>query len=83
MEFKEFIVEQALILIPVLYIIGAMLKQTSIIKDTLIPLILLVLGVLFSNLMLGFSIESTLQGVLVAGTTVFANQLYKQSKRED
>ncbi len=81
MEFKDFIVEQALILIPVLYIIGVFLKQSNAIKDEIIPLVLLSLGILCSNLLLGFGIQSTIQGVLVTGTTVLTNQVVKQADK--
>lgn len=81
MEFKDFIVEQALILIPVLYIIGVFLKQSNAVKDEIIPLVLLSLGILCSNLLLGFGIQSTIQGVLVTGTTVLTNQVVKQADK--
>ncbi|WP_461614597.1 phage holin family protein [Clostridium sp. Marseille-QA1073] len=81
MEFKDFIVEQALILIPVLYIIGIFLKQSNAVKDEIIPLVLLSLGILSSNLLLGFGIQSIIQGVLVTGTTVLTNQVVKQADK--
>lgn len=81
MEFKDFIVEQALILIPVLYIIGVFLKQSNAVKDEIIPLVLLSLGILCSNLLLGFGMQSTIQGVLVTGATVLTNQVFKQADK--
>lgn len=83
MEFKDFIVEQALILIPVLYIIGVFLKQSNAVKDEIIPLVLLSLGILCSNLLLGFGIQSTIQGILVTGTTVLTNQVFKQADKTE
>ncbi|SKA20473.1 Phage holin family Hol44, holin superfamily V, partial [Clostridium tetani] len=44
----EFITEQAFILVPALYVLGLMLKQTKQIKDWTIPWILLVVGILGS-----------------------------------
>ena len=48
MEFMEYITENALILIPVLYVIGMFLKALEFIKDKYIPCILLVIGIAFS-----------------------------------
>ncbi|WP_454053553.1 phage holin family protein [Clostridium sp. Marseille-Q7071] len=79
MDIMSFITEKALILIPVLYIIGMMLKNTSKIQDWSIPWILLIVGIGSSIGLLGFNMESIIQGVLVTGTTVYTNQLFKQS----
>lgn len=80
----DYIVEQALILVPVLYILGLMLKGTEKIKDWTIPWILLICGVACCIAIMGVNIQAILQGILVTGATVFGNQLIKQSteKRE-
>ena len=83
MDFLNYINKEALILIPILYIIGMLLKGTPKIKDWLIPYVLLVLGILGSNILLGFSLESTIQGILIAGTAVYTNQLYKQASKRN
>lgn len=77
MDFKDLIVDQALILIPVLYIIGNFLKN-SIVNNRYIPLILLVISVILSMLMIGPTVDGFIQGVLVAGTAVFSNEVVKQ-----
>ncbi|MPN47284.1 hypothetical protein SDC9_194886 [bioreactor metagenome] len=81
----EYVVEQALVLVPVLYIIGSMLKYTQKIKDWCIPWILLICGVVGAVALMGANINAVIQGVLVTGVTVYANQLFKQSvdKREE
>ena len=90
---KEFVKPELLILIPVLYIIGVGLKN-SIFKDNLIPVILGVVGILLSTIYvfatgeisgskdihMGIFISLT-QGVLVAGCSVYFNQIYKQLKK--
>jgi len=76
-----YVVDQALILVPVLYIIGAILKGTPRIANWTIPWVLLVLGILGTSVMLGFGLDSVLQGILVSGASVFVNQLYQQSRR--
>ena len=79
----EFITENALVLIPVLNIIGVILKDTEKIPDKFIPLILLSLGVLGSVAIMGISAESVVQGVLVTGTAVYGNQVIKQLKKKE
>lgn len=84
MNVMKYIVEQAFILMPALYIIGLMLKESHT-KDWLIPWILLALGVTGAILILGANVEAVIQGILVAGATVYTNQLIKQTfiKREE
>ena len=83
MEFMEYITENALILIPVLYVIGMFLKALEFIKDKYIPCILLVVGIAFSVALIGLNVNAVIQGILVAGATVLGNQLIKQYKKEN
>ncbi len=83
MDFINYITENALILIPVLLIIGAILKNTEGIKDKYIPVILLPIGIILSVwVMGGFSADSVIQGILVTGAAVYGNQLIKQISKE-
>jgi len=75
---REFLIEDALIVIPVLLILGGIFKNTPKFKDWLIPYVLLALGIIFAIALIGFNVYAVLQGVLVAGAAVFSNQLYKQ-----
>ncbi len=77
---EKYLYEGTLILIPVLNVIGWILKNTQYIPDKYIPLILLPLGVLGSLGIMGFNVTAILQGVLVTGTAVYSNQLVKQMK---
>ena len=83
MEFMEYITENALILIPVLYVIGMFLKALEFIKDKYIPCILLVIGIVFSIALIGLNVNAVIQGILVSGATVLGNQLIKQYKKEN
>lgn len=78
MQLSDFLLEQGLVLIPVLNIIGRIIKGIKFIDDKYIPLILLVIGVLAAMGLMGFSVSSAVQGVLLTGTAVFGNQLIKQ-----
>lgn len=80
MDILKYIVEEALIVIPVLWVIGKLLKEIPRIQNWLIPWVLLVVGVLATMGIMGFTIESAIQGVLVAGASVFGHQLLKQTQ---
>lgn len=88
---KDFIKPELVILIPMLYIAGMGLKKTSILKDKFIPLTLGATSIILSGLYLFATTEITgskeiamalftaiTQGVLIAGASVYANQIYKQ-----
>ena len=90
----EFIRPELLILIPILYGIGIILKKSRL-SDTLIPLILGVISIAISIIWIVVTsdifiirdviyamIVSTIQGILSAGSSVYFNQLYVQSKKK-
>ena len=80
---KDYILDNALILIPAIYVIGAILKGTELIKDKYIPVILLPIGIILAMLLVGFNVNGFIQGVLVTGVAVYANQLVKQALKEE
>lgn len=82
MEFLNYITDNALILIPVLYIIGSILKGIEKIKDKYIPLILLPIGIFLAIGIMGINMKAVIQGVLVVGASVYANQMFKQCTKE-
>ena len=79
----SYITDNALILIPAIYVIGAILKGTELVKDKYIPVILLPIGVILAMLLVGFNVNGFIQGVLVTGVAVYANQLVKQALKEE
>lgn len=78
-DIMSYIVKDAYILIPVLYVIGLLLKKTPRLADWLIPWILLALGMAGGFFLGDMQLAGLLQGVLVTGATVFSNQLFKQT----
>lgn len=83
MNLMSYIVERALVLIPVLNILGMILKTLEKIPDKFIPLILLAAGILGSIALMGVSADSVIQGVLVTGVAVYGNQVVKQLKKDN
>ncbi len=96
MDFVSYIEPELLVLIPVLYVIGMVLKNLEEVKDKFIPIILLALGIAIAVLYvlatesLGTGQEvaaavftAICQGALVAGATVYTNQLIKQSSKSE
>lgn len=86
---QEYVKPELLVLVPVLYVIGMLLKSTERINDKYIPAILGVCGVVLSTLYVlateGVSLMGAFtaitQGVLVTGVAVYVNQLLVQSKK--
>ena len=95
MNYQEYIKTELLILIPVLYFIGIGLKKSKM-PDKQIPTVLGISAVVLSAIWVLATTEisglqetasaiftAVTQGVLVAGGSVFANQLYIQAKKEE
>lgn len=93
MTFAEYIRPELLILVPVLYVLGAIIKDSAAIQNRYIPAILGGVGIALSLLyVLGtgdFSATGVFtaitQGILVAGAAVYTNELIVQliKKPED
>ncbi|MBE6651003.1 MAG: hypothetical protein E7613_06790 [Ruminococcaceae bacterium] len=95
MEFEKYIRVELLILIPVLYLIGIGLKKSKM-PDKFIPLILGISSIILSSFWVIATCDiscaqdianafftAITQGVLTAGASVYANQLYRQTKKEE
>lgn len=93
---KEYIKPELLILAIVLYFLGVAIKNTEVIKDKYIPLVLGLVGIIFSAIyvvatstiasyqdVLTIIFTSIVQGILVAGASVYVNQLIKQNNKEE
>ena len=78
MDIVNFIIEKALVLIPVLIVLGKVIKDIPDIPNWVIPVVLLVPGVIGGMALAGWTVEGAIQGVLVSGAAVYGNQLYKQ-----
>lgn len=81
MDILTYITENALILIPVLLIIGQIIKNIQKIPDKWIPLILLPIGIVGAMALGSWTVDSAIQGVLVTGCAVYGNQIVKQIRK--
>ena len=92
MDYSEFIRPELLTLIPVLYVIGEVIKRSEL-RNALIPWILGAVGIFAAAVYLFATDEISgaravaaaiftafTQGILCAAASVYANQLYKQTK---
>ncbi len=90
MDFTEYIDPELFVTVPVLYLLGVMIKKSSI-NDKFIPLILGIVGILLAlsyqtaSLLPSTASEiaslifaSVTQGILCASCSVYANNLLKQ-----
>lgn len=84
MEIIDYVVQNRLILIPVLYILGVFIRKAEFIKNKYIPLILLSVAIIFSIIMgKDTIINNIIQGILVAGATVLGHQVMKQLQKNE
>ena len=83
MDFIKYVTEQALILIPVLYVLGLIIKGTEKVSNKWIPVILLPLGIGGAIALMGLNANAVIQGILVTGVTVFADQVVKQVQKSE
>lgn len=90
---QNYIKPELLVVGIVLYFIGMGLKKTEKINDKYIPLLLGILGIIIAGIyVIATSIfngyqsilmaifTAIVQGILVAGLSVYANQIIKQAK---
>lgn len=95
MEYQDYIKTELLVLIPVMYFIGIGLKRSKL-PDKRIPILLGIISIFLSAVWVmatgkisciqeGASafFTAVTQGLLVAGASVYANQLYIQEKKEE
>ena len=94
MNYQDYIKTELLILIPVLYFIGIGLKKSKL-PDKWIPIALGIVAITLSTVWVIATSEisgtqeaasalftAVPQGVLVAGVSVYANQVYVQTHKE-
>lgn len=95
MNYQDYIKTELLILVPVLYFVGIGLKKSKL-HDKWIPIALGAAAIVLSAIWVIATGEisdlketasaiftAVTQGVLVAGASVYANQIYIQAKKKE
>lgn len=75
----NFINPELLMVVAVCWVIGYILKQTPKVPDWTIIYVVTLAAIIVVCLMLGFTAESILQGILCGAVAVYGNQLVKQT----
>lgn len=95
-QLMEYIKPELVIVAVALYILGMFLKQTTMVLDKYIPVILGIVGIVLCAIWV-FATTSVsspqdialaiftavIQGILVAGASTYVNQIVKQSGKEE
>lgn len=94
--FTQYVRPELLILIPVLYFFGVILRKASFMAERWIPLLLGIIGVALCAIY-GFATTEVhnlkdgamllfmalTQGVMVSGASVFCHQIYKKFRKKE
>ena len=92
MNVLEYIRPELLLTVPVLWVLGKILKEASFLRDKWIPLVLGGAGILLAVCWIGGGGEpfgvtglftAVTQGILCAGAAVYGHQLIKHMKNKD
>lgn len=95
-QIMEYVKPELVIVAVALYILGMFLKQTTMVLDKYIPVILGIVGIVLCAIWV-FATTSVsspqdialaiftavIQGILVAGASTYVNQIVKQSGKEE
>ena len=91
MDFLKYIEPELFLMIPVLWVLGKILKEASFLKNKWIPLILGFTGILLAvcwvagetrPFTLTAFFTAVCQGILCAGAAVYGHQLVKQAGKD-
>lgn len=78
-QILEYVVGDGLVMIPALFVIGMIIKETAYIRNELIPVILLGISLVLTPLLLGgYDAANIVQAILVTGAAVLVDQTAKQ-----
>lgn len=77
----KYVSDGLVVMIPVLYILGVLLKKSRI-KDEIIPWVLLLVASILCSIIGKDVVQGIIQGVLVTGVCVLGSQLYIQTVKK-
>lgn len=85
MDISKFLFDQALVMVPTLWVVGEFAKYTETLSNKYIPLLVLLVSLAITPAVLGSYTDpqNIVQAILVAGAAVFGDQLVKQLGSDD
>ena len=96
MDITNYIESELYIIVPVLYVMGILFKKSKAVDDRWIPIILGILGIILACIykftahapettskILALIYAGVTQGILCAAGSVYANNIFKQMKKDD
>jgi len=96
MDIMNYVKPEFLVVAIILYFIGMWLKQSTLLKDKYIPLIIGIIGIFVCGIWVCATAQfsawqdvaeaifaAVTQGILVAGLSTYVNQLIKQAGKEE
>lgn len=82
MEIMSFIIDEGLIMIPALWFLGYIIKNTKKIDKCYIPFILLVISLILTPLLLGgYVVSNIIQAILVVAGAVLSHELIDKGEK--
>lgn len=83
-DILSFIVEQGIATAGALFGLGLIIKNTEVVADKYIPLIILAVSLMLTPLVLGgYTPDNIVQAMLVAAAPVMLNEIKKQANKEE
>lgn len=81
-DLKTLIAPEVLVLIPVLYLIGLMIRQTPHVRSWIDAWINLFIAVIACGFIVGWTVDAFIQGVLVAGAASLMKDLIDRTAQQ-
>jgi hypothetical protein len=82
LDILKYIVNEGLIMIPVLFVLAEIIKQAELVVNKWLPLILLGISLIMTPLVLGgYTADNLVQAILLAGAAVYSDQIIKQTNK--
>ncbi|MCX8129791.1 MAG: phage holin family protein [Clostridia bacterium] len=82
MDIMQYITKEALILIPVLWVIGYIIKSIPNIANWIIPIVVIVLGAILGLVVVSQDVNGVIQGILAGAASVGLNQVKRQAEKQ-
>lgn len=75
MDILQYILEEGLVMVPVLFILGEIIKNTTLLENRFIPAVLLLFSLIITPWLLGgYMATNIVQAILVTGAAVLTNE---------